>query len=335
MKKYLFLEVILLTVLLIASVILVAQIPALAPDTKEPTKNQGQTTDPTTQTSDTDTDKDSEPTWATFPANRVITAQQYFVYDCQKGAFVQLQGNTTDRVYPASITKLFTAYVALQYLQEETQITAGDALDLVGPGSSVAEIEKGDVLSAGKLVEAMLLPSGNDAAYILAVEVGRLLAKNDNLPASQAAAAFVDLMNQQAKSLGMTGTHFVNPDGYHEEAHYTNYQDLVTMAKLAMENPVIRGYATTSREQVTLAPDRQKQWKNTNALIDPESQYYCPYAIGLKTGQTPSAGSCLLSAFQTKEGEKYIVGVFGCPDVEDRFADTLQLFNKTLGLSES
>jgi len=72
------------------------------------------------------------------------------------------------------------------------------------------------------------------------------------------------------------------------------------------------------------------EWKNTHALIHPDSEYYCPYAIGLKTGQTPSAGSCLLSAFRC-EGRTLIIGVFGCPETQDRFADTLQLFNEAIG----
>ena len=103
------------------------------------------------------------------------------------------------------------------------------------------------------------------------------------------------------------------------------------MATLALEDPVIRKYAMVSKAEVTMESGT-KSWKNTNALIDPESQYYCPYATGLKTGQTPMAGSCLLSSFEYK-GQTLIVGVFGCPEVDDRFPDTLQLFNKAAGIS--
>ena len=74
-------------------------------------------------------------------------------------------------------------------------------------------------------------------------------------------------------------------------------------------------------------------WKNTNAIIDPSSPYYCPLAIGLKTGQTPYAGSCLLSAFQYMD-RTLIIGVFGCKEVDDRFPDTLQLFNDAVGISQ-
>ena len=66
---------------------------------------------------------------------------------------------------------------------------------------------------------------------------------------------------------------------------------------------------------------------NTNELTNPSSQYYCAYATGLKTGQTPKAGSCLLSSFEYK-GRTLIIGVFGCPEKDDRFPDTLQLLTQ-------
>lgn len=269
----------------------------------------------------------------TFPADRELTAQQAFVYDCNNDSFTYLIGSESDRVYPASITKLFTAYVALQFLEPEQIITAGDALEFVGVGSSVAEIEEGNILSVKMLVEAMLLPSGNDASYILAAAAGRAMEKDESLSATEAVEAFVKEMNGQARALGMKGTQFLNPDGYHEYEHYTTNKDLVTIGKLALENDTIMQYAAVSSENAVFESGEMKQWKNTNALIDPESEYYCPYATGLKTGQTPSAGSCLLSSFDV-EGKEYIIGVFGCPEINDRFADTLQLLNQALGMAD-
>lgn len=278
------------------------------------------------------TEQTSEPTappitWMTFPADRALTAQQYFVFNCETGQFLTISGPEDERIYPASVTKLFTAYIANQYLQPDRQITAGDALDMIYPGSSVAELEKGDTLTTQRLVEGMLLPSGNDAAYVLAVEAGRLLG-DSGASAADAAAVFVAEMNAQAKLLGMTGTHFANPDGIHEDDHYTTFHDLAILGSLALEDPVLMRYAHVASDTVTLTGGT-KEWKNTNALIHEDSEYYCPYAIGLKTGQTPSAGSCLLSAFEY-DGTTLLIGVFGCPEVEDRFADTLQLFNQTV-----
>lgn len=291
-------------------------------------------TEPSASTFSSESNATEEPeiSWEIDLSNWQFTAQQYFVYSCDSGSFLNISGNLGDRIYPASITKLFTAYVALQYLQPQNTVTAGDVLDLVYPGSSVAEIQKGDVLTVDMLVGAMLLPSGNDAAYILAAEAGRVIDGNPDESAQTAVNSFVAKMNQQAKDLGMNGTHFANPDGIHSDSHYTTFADLAIMGKLALDNTTIMKYAGTGKMTAVFESGTQKEWKNTNSLIDPDSEFYCPYAIGLKTGQTPYAGSCLLSAFDYN-GQKLIVGVFGCPEVDDRFGDTLSLFIKAAGIN--
>ena len=271
------------------------------------------------------------PTWMRPAADRELTADQYFVYDVNAKQFTVIAEDENERIYPASITKLFTAYVAMQYLQSDDQITAGDALDRVVYGSSVADIEKGEVYTAATLVEAMLLPSGNDAAYLLATEVGRKLGSQSD-DVDTAVARFVDEMNAQAVAKGMTNTHFANPDGIHSDDHYTTYHDLAILGTLALDNADICRYAATAHDTVTPVSGTAKTWKNTNKLIDPATTYYCDACIGLKTGQTPYAGSCLLSAFRYGE-HTWLIGVFGCPEDDDRFPDTLQLFNKTIGLS--
>ena len=324
MKKIVIWEALLLVVLLIVAAALAGR--------KQPAKPQTPTTETTLATTEPTTAPTEPPiTWKTYPATRKLTAKQYFVYDLTEKDYQTISGAGEERIYPASVTKLFTAYVALQYLEPDRVITAGDAvLKLVVPGSSVAEIQAGDALTVEQLIEAMLLPSGNDAAYLLAVEAGRIIEDNATLHASQAAQRFVERMNEVAAELGMTGTHFVNPDGIHKPEHYTTFDDLVTMAELALKEPAITRYSGIATDTVTLGSRPATQWKNTNELVHPESEYYCPHAIGLKTGQTPSAGSCLLSALRY-EDTTYIIGVFGCPEVEDRFDDTLQLFNEAIG----
>ena len=267
-------------------------------------------------------------TWLQPGNDRELTAKQYFVYNCETREFVTISGEQTEKIYPASVTKLFTAYVAMEFVGPDEVITAGDELDKVIWNSSVAEIKKGDQLTAAQLVEAMLLPSGNDAAYVLATHAGRKLLNNSGAGVDTACNAFVEEMNRQAKLLGMTGTNFANPDGIHKENHYTTFADLAILGTLAMEEPTILKNAVISTDTVTLASG-EKAWKNTNSIIDPQSEYYCPCCIGLKTGQTPAAGSCLLSAFEY-DGTTYLVGVFGCPDVDARFPDTLQLFNAAI-----
>lgn len=278
-------------------------------------------TAPTTEPTEPPTEP---PTWPTYPEDREITAQQAFVYDCSTDEFVYISGSENETVYLASITKLFTAHVALQYLQPDDEITVGDELDMVAWGSSVANLEKGNVLTVEMLIEAMMLPSGNDAAYTLAAAAGRAIDGNAELSASAAVNVFMAQMNQEARIQGMLNTHFVNPDGIHAADHYSSMGDLALLGKLALESPSIIRCCTAARDIVTPIKGRSFAWKNTNALIDPASEYYCPVCLGLKTGQTPSAGSCLLSAFDL-DGRQIIIGVFGCPETEDRFPDTLQL----------
>lgn len=282
-----------------------------------------------------------EPTWMVPAKDRTVTASQYFVYDVKADAFLEISGEPEEKIYPASITKLFTCYVAMQYLQPETVLTVGDELDKVAQGSSVARLVKGDQLTVAQLTEAMLLPSGNDAAYVLAVNAGRILCGDPDAGVDTAVKAFMSTMNQQAKDVGMTGTRFSNPDGIHRTKHYTTFADLALLGSLAMDNPTIMKMAKLAEDQVQFvytAPrengDAQSpapgHWKNTNYLVDPRSQYYCPYATGLKTGKTPVAGNCLLASFSYK-GQELLVGVFGCPEYEDRFADALQLFSTAVG----
>ena len=336
MKKILLAEVAVLLVLLVVAVFvrtgidsrpgetLPQQLQTQPPEQTDPTGAevfQPMPTDPTWAKVDI--------TWMTFPDDRSITARQYFVYEVESGGFVRLSGSQKEKIYPASVTKLFTAYVALQHLEPDHKVKATDALDLVSYGSSVAGINYLETLTVEQLIEAMLLPSGNDAAYVLAAEVGRIMDGEPYEKASVAVKSFMEEMNRQAKSLGLTGTNFVNPDGIHKEDHYSTPLDLAVMARVAMEEPIIMKYAKTAYHEMDMGGGYVRKWKNTNDLVRPDTEYYCPYAVGLKTGKTPSAGSCLLSAFQF-EDRTLIIGVFGCPEEENRFEDTLQLLNGVL-----
>ena len=344
MKKIMYIEIAILAVVLVVAIIACAAMTANPPlpvtteNTTEPVTTEI-TTEPTTETTE------PGPTWMVPAADRQLLAQQYFVYDVDQDTFVTSSATPEERVWPASVTKLFTAYVAMQYVEPDRPITAGSALDQVAWGSSVAKLGKGDTLTAEQLVEAMLLPSGNDAAYVLAAEVGKIIADDFSINDVAAVMTFMETMNRKAKEVGMTGAHFVNPDGIHSDDHYMSYADLCLLGKLALENETIMKYANVARDTVTLPSQLegssviqgdlepgQVEWKNTNKLIHEGNEYYCPYAIGLKTGQTPTAGSCLLSAFEM-DGKTWIIGVFGCPEEDDRFDDTLQLFNQTIGIS--
>lgn len=256
-----------------------------------------------------------------------------FVYDCGTDTMLYCSTDSRDTLYPASITKLFSAWVALQYLPPEQKIQAGRELGLLQPGSSTAYIAYGSVLTAEMLVEGMLLPSGNDAAYVLAAAAGRVLLEDEKAEASRAVEEFVEEMNRQAEELGLTGSHFENPDGYHADGHYSCPRDLAVMGKLALEHEVIARYVRCRSDSVRFASGETCTWSNTNRLLNPNSEYYCPAAIGLKTGYTKQAGHCLLAAFET-DREPVLVGIFGSESKLSRYADAAALMEIASGAAQ-
>ena len=236
-------------------------------------------------------------------------------------------GDQNERIEPASLTKLFTAYVALQHLDPSKVVTVGEEAGWVAKDSSVAAVSEGCRLSAGLILQGMLMQSGNDAAYAIAVAAGRAIKGDDTLAAKPAYDAFIAEMNRQLESLGFTATHFTNPDGYHDDDHYTTPAELLRITQLAVAEPLIRECCSMESAQVYYDSGQEYTWKNTNWLIRTDVEdYYCPEATGLKTGSTSKAGMCLLATFHTEDTD-LIVGVLGCEEMEDRFDDALALFH--------
>ncbi len=256
---------------------------------------------------------------------RTLTAKKYFVYDVREGEYLQKLGDSSEKLYPASITKLLSAYVVLQYMEPEDTVVVGDAMELVAWDSSVAGLKEGDKLTVEQLIAAMMLPSGNDAAQTAAVAVGRVIA-GEKTGYEEAAKVFVAEMNKQAEALGMTDSHFISADGYHHDDHYTTMDDLVTLCEKVLANETILKYTSRAKDTLLL-PDRSVEWQNTNMLLHPKSEVYLSNTIGLKTGYTDEAGGCMVTAFF--EADRIIlVGVFGCPNkTVDRYLDTVMLYN--------
>lgn len=247
-----------------------------------------------------------------------ISAENAIVYYVNKGHTLYLKTDGSGKVYPASTTKLFTALTALRYLSSDTEITVGEEVGFIHPLSSRAGLYYGQKLSVSDVIKGMLLPSGNDAAYVIAVAAGRVIAGDESLSAREALSTFVEEMNRMAESSGLENTHFTCPDGIHDDDHYTSIFDMVKIATRALDNSTIAEAA---------ALESYSGWTNTNKLLDPTSKYYVADAIGLKTGYTGTAGNCLVAAFE-KNGKRYIVCVYGCETSADRFEDAITLYNK-------
>ena len=339
MRKLLVIEIILLVLVLAAAAYFIWDISNVKPNAApvaaatEPTEaTEPEVVPEVTEAPEVTEPEPTEPeetlhfenSWIVVLDKHKLTAENYFIYDLTEDRFMLRSDSEDTKIYPASVTKLFTAYVALKHADKNEKITVGKEIEMIDADSSVAKLKVGDVLTVEQLVGGMILPSGNDAAYAIAAGVGRLLANDPDMSAKAAVARFVEQMNKDADELGMTESHFVTPDGNHADAHYIGLADLVTVGKLALENDVIARYAKMSTEKVSAGESRNIEWNNTNKMIREGSDYYSDQAIGLKTGYTTPAGYCLLSAVRVGDRE-LLVGVFGSSEKDGRFADTLLL----------
>ena len=220
-------------------------------------------------------------------------------------------------------------YVGLMYLDPTQTVTVGNIVYTVSADSSKANLYPGDVLTVKDLMAAMLLPSGNDAAQVWAVEAGRAIAQDSTLSEAAAKTRFIEEMNRQVPLLGLTHSHFVSPDGYDADGHYSSMADMCKLAQLCLDHALIRSICAMPEYKITLPRcSTPLTWRNTNMLLRPDHpDYYRPNAIGLKTGNTGKAGSCVLTAFQTDD-EIVIIGIFRSTNYLIRFEDALKLYDE-------
>ena len=229
-------------------------------------------------------------------------------------------------IAPASLTKLVTAAVALKYTNPDDVYTVGSELDFVAPDASRADLAKGNKLTMYDLITGMLMVSGNDAAYTIAVSTARTLNPDIYMSDSEAINYFVDIMNAFAVNIGMYSTNFENPDGWDNADQYTTASDLINLADYVLNDAQLSELVSTHYKYVTFQTGQYTEWINSNLLIDAQSSYYSPECIGIKTGTTDDAGNCLLSAF-SKNGKTYISAVTGCLSDSDRYSLMLKLYN--------
>lgn len=212
--------------------------------------------------------------------------------------------NANEKVYPASTTKILTAYLALKYGALEDYVTVSDTAVDVPSDSSTAHLQVGDVLTLEDLLYALLLPSGNDSAVAIAEHI------------SGSVEAFVELMNEEANRLGASNSHFVNPHGYQSEDHYTTAYDLYLIFNECIKNETFidivssKSYSTVitqkngSRREVTWGQSNQFV---TGARTSPTGITL----IGGKTGNTYDAGSCLVMYGKDSSDTPYISIIMG------------------------
>lgn len=257
-----------------------------------------------------------------------VSSPYCFVYDATENVILY-EKNAYERCYPASVTKLLTAAVAMEYVPLDTPFKVGAEINFVGYNSSMAYIKEGSSFLLGDLLYAMLLPSGNDAAYTIAVNTARYL-YGDSLSDEEAVEKFMELCNEKLLEIGAYNTSFTCPDGYHNDEHYTTAYDMALISLYATSFEEISTACGTYEYYCKSVEGEAMGWLNTNPLLKKKGQYYCEYATGLKTGSTTEAGKCLATMAE-KDGKKLYIVVLGASTVDIRNNDTLAVIRSVFG----
>ncbi len=248
---------------------------------------------------------------AVIPAPPQLPAKAYILIDANSGV-VLAEKEADQQVHPASLTKLMTSYVASH------ELASGDLkyADMVTVSlnawsaklrdSSLMFIEVGKQVSVEDLLKGIIISSGNDASVALAEHIAGTV------------DAFAEMMNTEAKRIGMANSHFVNPHGLDDPSHLTTARDLATLASHIIKD-YPEDYAHYKVQEFTFNGIRQY---NRNGLLrKPESG-----VDGLKTGHTDEAGYCLVASAE-REGMRLISVVLGANSISEREAQTMALLN--------
>lgn len=231
--------------------------------------------------------------------------------------------NPVEAKFPASTAKLLTSLVTLQWCKVEEQVTIGDEIKMIASDSTRARLKQGQILTIQNLLEGLLVPSGNDAAYAIAVYVGRKSLDNTGASKEEAVNEFVRLMNETAADLGVRNSSFKTPDGYDAIGQYTTAYDLGLIGIAAAKNTVITQICQKSKARNVFVSGEDVTWTNTNKLVTRYSGQYYSRAIGLKTGTSTMAGKCLIAA--AEDNGKEVVCVVLDSSSEGRWEDAIAL----------
>ena len=251
-----------------------------------------------------------------------VTTPRMAVYDLESGACLYGKGNA-DLTAPASLTKLVTAMVVLKNLPVYETVTVGSELDLVEYDSSRCGIKEGQTYSVYGLLYGLLMRSGNDAAYTLAVNTARAVCET-KLNDREAAEYFCGMMNDLCRDIGAANSNFATPDGYDATGQLTTLDDLAIIAKKALEYEIIAEITSCPLIEVYTTENEKNVWRNTNFFLNTAFPLYNPNVRGMKTGSTDDAGKCLITLF-TSGGREFIAIVSGCTTEGERYASASYL----------
>ena len=246
-----------------------------------------------------------------------VYAKASLIVETNSGKIIH-QDNAEVQNYPASVTKILTAIIVLEKCElNDTVTVTKSAISNIPSGYVIAPLLEGEKIKVEDLLYALMLKSSNDAAYVLAEHVGGSV------------DGFSEMMNKKAKEIGCKNSHFVNPNGIHNDNHYTTAYDMYLIAKYAMKNE--KFVKIVSTYQYTLPATNKylkndRIMKNTNNFVNPTNKYYNENVKGIKTGTTLQAGNCLITS-TSKNGFDVITVILGAKTSESKFSETRRMIN--------
>ena len=266
-----------------------------------------------------------------------INSEAAILMDAKQGK-VLYEKNSNKVMYPASTTKVMTAILTVEKCDLNADVTVSYwAVNSVPYSYSLGYIKPGEKYTVEELLNITLIASANDAAFVLAEYIANL--DNTNYTFStdssnketfdNSIAKFADMMNEKAKQIGCKNTHFVNPNGIHNENHYSTAYDMALIGKYAYNNDIIK--SIVSKVSYSLPKNTNHPLYNTtNALLKSSNKYYYEFANGFKTGYTDAAGYCII-ATASKDGIDLICvilkGAYLADGTASRESDCINLFN--------
>lgn len=249
-----------------------------------------------------------------------ITAKAGICFDRTTGQVI-FSKNAYERLYPASITKLMTCLVTLRHGDLSQKVTVEEyMLSNLDPDSSLCHVSPGCTLTLEQLLYGLMLPSGNDAANVIAYGV------------AGSEEAFAELMNQEARRIGATDSHFVNAHGLNDPEHYTTAYDIYLMLNELMEYDTFVEIITAPSYKAVFEQNGAEAvlewqrgiWYFTGQAQAPEGVQ----PLGGKTGTTPEAGFCLSLVSLGASGDQYVTVVLDTLGRDELYSNMTALLSK-------
>ncbi len=246
----------------------------------------------------------------TFTPNLQIYSDAAYMINMKTGDVI-FKKNENKSLHPASLTKLMTAIILLEKFKDNpdalktTYVSAPSSvyIEFYGQNVSTADIRPNEKVNYLELLYALLLPSSCEAGNIIAYNIG-----GHNIE------SFVAMMNEKAKELGATNTHFANAHGLHDASQVTSARDIAIITQYAMSLPKFTEIASTTTHtmEATSVHPNGTFLRHTNSMLFSGTEYYYKYAKGIKTGTTEEAGRCLVS-IASKDGVDYLIVTMNAP----------------------